>query len=65
MDKFTVDLGAKLARRDYDALDLFMDSYYDHAGLWQDIQPADRGWANPDSVEETFIEVKTSVSYNW
>ncbi|MDN5354413.1 MAG: hypothetical protein PWQ09_1169 [Candidatus Cloacimonadota bacterium] len=65
MDKFTVDLGAKLGRREYDALDLFMDSYYDHYGLWQDIQPADRGWERPDSVEETFLEVKASVSYNW
>ncbi|MDY6916247.1 MAG: hypothetical protein SVM86_08035 [Candidatus Cloacimonadota bacterium] len=65
MSNFTVDIGAKLARRDYDSLDLFMDSYYDHNGLWQDIQPEDRGWNMPDSVEETFLEVKTSVSYNW
>lgn len=72
MDRFTVDLGLQYANRQYEALDLFMDNYYwhdgDYSALWanpQYLNIQDRGWENPDTVKETFLELKTSVSFNW
>jgi len=65
MNYFTLDISAELSKRRYEALDLFMDSYYDHDGLWDNIEPEDRGWENPDTVEETFIKIQTSISFLW
>ncbi|MCF7792428.1 MAG: outer membrane protein transport protein [Candidatus Cloacimonetes bacterium] len=68
LDNFTVDLGLQYSNRQYEALDLFMDSYYDYSTLWANYQYLnlqDRGWENPDTVKETFLELKTSVSFDW
>ncbi len=68
LDRFIVDIGLKFSNRQYEALDLFMDSYYDYDALWanpQYIDLQDRGWENPDTVKETILELKTSVSFNW
>lgn len=68
LDRFTVDLAVKFAHRQYEALDLFNDSYYDHANLWANYQYLnlqDRGWENPDTVKERFVNLQTSISFNW
>ncbi len=65
MNYFTLDVSAELSKRRYEALDLFMDSFYDQDGLWENIQPTDRGWENPDTVDETFIKIQTSISFLW
>lgn len=68
LNKFTVDLGLQYTNRQYEALDLFMDSYYDYPALWENyiyLDLQDRGWENPDTVKEKFLELKTSISYKW
>ena len=79
MNYFTLDISAELSKRRYEALDLFMDSYYNDSNyhtatnnygepihfLWQNIQPTDRGWENPDTIDETFIKIQTSISFLW
>ena len=45
-----------------------MDSYYDYDDLWsfpQYLNFQDRGWENPDTVNETNVELQTSISYKW
>ncbi|MEA2096672.1 MAG: hypothetical protein U9P73_08295 [Candidatus Cloacimonadota bacterium] len=77
LDKFTFDISLEYSNRQYEALDLFGDSYYwdeNHAydDLWENsywihdgggIQ--DRGWENPDTVNETFINLKSAISFTW
>ena len=65
LNNIIVDLSGEFSNRKYETLDLFMDSYYNHSGLWENIQPTDRGWDNPDMVEETFINFKAGISYKW
>ncbi|MFC1887739.1 OmpP1/FadL family transporter [Candidatus Cloacimonadota bacterium] len=65
MNKFHIDISGEYTYRKFEALDLFMDSYYDQPGLWNDIVPADRGWENPDQVSESFFNVLTSITYKW
>ncbi len=70
-----LDLGFSYSWREYEALDLFGDSYYDdtqYTGessyqLWpnQYIELEDRGWENPDKVRENNIGIKTSLSVTW
>lgn len=71
----TMDLGFGYSWREFEALDLFGDSYYNDkqytgAGtyaLWpnQYISLADRGWENPDKVRENNISFSTSLSWTW
>ncbi len=68
LDKFTFDFGLELTNRQYETLDLFMDSHYDYEELWanpQYLNFADRDWSNPDLVKETFLNLQTSISYKW
>jgi hypothetical protein len=65
LDAITVDIAAQLNYRTYKALDLFMDSYYNQPGLWNEIEPEDRGWDKPDTVNETTVGLTTSISYKW
>ena len=60
-----LDISAEYGIREYIDLDLFPDSYYDKAGLWRQIRPADRDWSNPDNVSESFFKIFTSLSYKW
>jgi len=68
LDKFTFDISLEYSNRQYETLDLFMDSYYDHEDLWENyyyLNLQDRGWENPDTVNETFINLKSAVSFTW
>jgi hypothetical protein len=68
LQKFIVDFALSYTNRQYETLDLFMDSYYDYAALWANYQYLnlqDRGWENPDTVKETILGLKASVSFDW
>lgn len=65
LPKVTVDVAAQFNYRTYECLDLFMDSFYDYPELWNEIEPADRGWDKPDTVKETTVGLTTSISYKW
>jgi len=71
-----MDLGFAYTWREFEALDLFMDSYYNdktyNAGsgsylLWpnQYIELADRGWENPDKVRENNISLNAGLTFTW
>ncbi|MCF7858111.1 MAG: hypothetical protein K9N07_02130 [Candidatus Cloacimonetes bacterium] len=68
LDNFVFDISLEYANRSYETLDLFMDSYYDIEDLWENyfyLNLQDRSWENPDTVNETFINLKTAISYKW
>ncbi len=68
MENFIFDIAVEYANRQYETLDLFMDSYYDYAALWSNynyLNLQDRGWENPDTVKETFFNIQTSISFKW
>ncbi|MCK9334597.1 MAG: hypothetical protein M0Q99_04725, partial [Candidatus Cloacimonetes bacterium] len=72
---FTLDLGFGYAFRDYEALDLFGDAYYNdkiYTGsnsyeLWPTsyINLQNRGWDNPDKVKENYITLNAGLSFGW
>jgi uncharacterized protein (UPF0333 family) len=72
---FTLDFGFAYSWREYEALDLFMDSYYNdktYTGntqyvLWpnQYIELRDRGWENPDKVRENNISLNAGLTFTW
>ncbi|MDD2332211.1 MAG: hypothetical protein PHI68_06135 [Candidatus Cloacimonetes bacterium] len=72
---WSLDLGFGYSWREYEALDLFRDTYYNDKLytsqstylLWpnQYIKFKDRGWDNPDKVKENFISLNTSLSFTW
>ncbi len=59
------DISGEFSKRTYDALDMFQDSYYANTALWNYIKPTDRGWENPDRVDETFAKIQTGITYTW
>lgn len=62
------DISGAFSHRKYYALDLFPDTVYDHEELWNNYQFLNfenRGWENPDSVNEDFLNIKTSITFNW
>jgi len=71
----TLDIGLSFSWRDYQALDMFRDGYYNdktYTGLvdyvlWPRpyIYPKDRGWENPDKIRETFTRITTSLTWIW
>ncbi|MDO9578934.1 MAG: hypothetical protein Q7J16_13710 [Candidatus Cloacimonadales bacterium] len=76
LSKFTVDISLEYANRQYEALDLFMDNFYwrdsDYQYLWANPSYIiasggipDRTWENPDTVKETLLQLKTSITYKW
>ncbi len=76
MKNIKLDLGFGYAWREYQALDLFGDSFYNdriHTGhstalLWRNPQYlnlSDRGWENPDKVRESFVTLSTGLSFTW
>jgi len=65
MEVIDVDLGLEYSLRKYDQLDLFMDSYYDRDGLWNEQVPSDRDWNNPDQVDESLITLQASITWHW
>jgi hypothetical protein len=75
MNHWTIDVSGEFSNRNYQALDLFPDSYYDDtqyteaigyvSPIWNYVVPKDRDWSNPDKVEESFVKVMTSLSFHW
>ena len=68
LDGFYFDISFDFSNRQYEVLDLFNDSYYDYEELWANYQYLnlqDRGWENPDTVKETFINIQSSISFQW
>lgn len=62
------DISGQFSHRTYQALDLFPDTAYDYSQLWVNYQYLnfeDRGWENPDSVNEDLLKIKTSITFNW
>ncbi|MCB5253399.1 MAG: hypothetical protein RBR69_05550 [Candidatus Cloacimonadaceae bacterium] len=70
-----LDLGFGYAWREYEALDLFGDAYYNDKtytgsgsySLWPTsyIDLQNRGWENPDKVKESFITLNAGLSFSW
>lgn len=69
------DLGFGYTWREFEALDMFGDAYYNdktYTGsssyvLWPNshISLADRGWENPDKVRENNISLNAGLSFTW
>jgi len=74
-DNLSLDIGIGYSWREYEALDLFKDSFYNdkhYTGnntylLWpnQYIVLSDRGWENPDKVRESNVSLSASLSVSW
>ncbi len=74
-DNLHLDLGLGYSWREYEALDLFGDTYYNdkqYTGLgsyklWpnQHIVLSDRGWDNPDKVRESNVSLSASLGFTW
>jgi len=70
-----VDLGFGYSWREYEAQDLFKDSYYNdklYSGsstyaLWPNsyINLADRDWRNPDKIRENDVTLRAALSFTW
>ncbi len=70
-----LDLGFGYSWREYEALDLFGDAYYNDKlytgdstyALWPNshINLTNRGWENPDKVRESNVSLSTSLSFTW
>jgi hypothetical protein len=72
-----LDFGLSFSWREYQALDMFGDKYYDdtiytHLGstnyiLWPNYHIAlvNRGWENPDKVRESFMQLGTGLTWTW
>lgn len=73
-----LDLGFGYTWREYDALDLFGDAYYNDktytgastnsAAIWtnpQYVNLVNRGWKNPDKVRESNISLNAGISLTW
>lgn len=70
-----VDFGFGYTWREYEAVDMFGDSYYNdkkYSGntnyiLWPNshISLSDRGWDNPDKVRENNISLNAGLSWTW
>ncbi len=75
MKNVTLDIGFSFAWREYEALDLFRDGYYNdrnytgaaNSVIYQNYRfaPADRGWGNADKIKETFTQLTTGIRWNW
>jgi hypothetical protein len=70
-----LDLGFGFTWREYQALDLFGDKYYDDSQytgasseqLWPNtyIDLQNRGWDNPDKVKENIVTLNAGISFSW
>ncbi|MDD2228742.1 MAG: hypothetical protein PHY48_04950 [Candidatus Cloacimonetes bacterium] len=74
----SIDLGFGYTWREYNALDLFGDAYYNDktytgagsnsANIWtnpQYVTLTNRGWENPDKVRENNISLNAGISLSW
>ncbi len=64
-----LDFALTYSFREYEALDLFADSFYysGHSYLWPNthINIQDRDWDNPDKVKEAFLKANVSFTYKY
>jgi long-subunit fatty acid transport protein len=68
VDNFHLDIAAEYGKREYVAVDMFPDTFYDYEELWVNyryINLSERGWENPDKVSESFMKIFTSVTYKF
>jgi long-subunit fatty acid transport protein len=66
LNNFTVDLAGEYGRREFSAVDLFPDGFYNYRDLWSNnYRPEDRGWDKPDKVTESFLKIFASVRYEF
>ncbi len=76
--KVVLDLGFGYTWREYDAVDMFGDAYYNDkvytgasnnsANIWtnpQYVNLVTRGWDNPDKVRENNISINAGISFTW
>lgn len=76
-----LDIGLSFSWREYQALDMFRDGYYNdklynrqtnglpatYYLLWPNsyIMPTDRGWENADKVRESFTNLSAGLTWTW
>ncbi len=78
MRNVVLDLGFGYTWREYDAMDMFGDAYYNDktytgastnsANIWtnpQYVTLVTRGWDNPDKVRENNISLNAGISFTW
>ena len=75
MDNLKIDLGFGYTWREYEAVDMFGDAYYNDKqytgsssyALWPNshITLQDRGWENPDKVRENNISLNAGLNFTW
>ncbi|MEN6444616.1 MAG: hypothetical protein ABFC98_01065 [Candidatus Cloacimonas sp.] len=75
MDNLKIDLGFGYSWREYEAVDMFGDAYYNdktYTGsstyvLWPNshITLQNRGWENPDKVRENNISLNAGLNFTW
>ena len=79
LKNLSLDLGLSFGWREYETLDLFRDSYYYNSNIptpvlnavWDittsvsHFAPTDRDWTNPDKVRESFVNIASSLTWNW
>lgn len=75
MKNVDLDIGLSFSWREYQALDLFTDSFYNdrqHTSmtsylLWPNsyIYPTDRGWDNADKVRESFTHLSAGLTWTF
>ena len=75
MKNVVADIGISFSWREYEALDLFRDGYYNDKNythltsylLWPNsyILPSDRGWENPDKVRESFTQLSAGLTWTF
>ena len=66
-ENFYLDFSGELGMRKYDSIDMFGDSIYNYEELWGNYTSSlrDRGWENPDTIEETYFKTNISLSINY
>ncbi|MDY0151303.1 MAG: hypothetical protein RBS43_03425 [Candidatus Cloacimonas sp.] len=71
----TLDLGFGYTWREYEAVDMFGDAYYNDKtytgassyALWPNshISLQNRGWENPDKIRENNVSLNAGLSFTW
>jgi hypothetical protein len=67
MKNLVLDFALTYSFREYDALDLFPDSFYNHSYLWPNyhLNLTDRDWSNPDKVKEALLKANLSFTFKY
>jgi hypothetical protein len=69
MKNLNLDFALTYSFREYEALDLFPDTFYyaGHTYLWPNthIAISDRDWSNPDKVKEALVKANLSFTFKY